>query len=352
MEAVGYNAASEIWMWISKDSYASAASIDPRAEPPRPGPCPAGVVVPADTVTAFFDRLGITVRLEPDVECAGPDIWSKLAILVDGRPVTGLQASAIVDANGSVSYGHGPLVGFEPHVEVPLAPVEEVLRRLVHGPGVVSGYSGCPGPCELSTRGAETGLAVATVGGVGQYDHLPAGVVFEATRQYLLPAVRIIGAGSPDRPLGFTSAVLTVSSSVLVDDPTQSPAAAQADRTSESVGPACSGEGALYLAVCVSATETAPGAPVLFTVGGDLLPLMGCHPEFTLDTGDGAPLRSFAPPWGTQLTGRVAHTYDDPGQYTVTVRSATGCPGPLTSEPGDIFDVYDVSETIVVTVRP
>ncbi len=105
-------------------------------------------------------------------------------------------------------------------------------------------------------------------------------------------------------------------------------------------------------AVCVSAIDTAPGAPVLFTVSGDLLSIVGCQPEFTLDTGDGSPLRSFAPPWGTLLTGRVAHAYDDPGQYTVTVRKATGCPGPLTSEPGDIFDVYDVSETIVVTVRP
>ncbi|MGI8692022.1 MAG: PKD domain-containing protein [Geodermatophilaceae bacterium] len=102
----------------------------------------------------------------------------------------------------------------------------------------------------------------------------------------------------------------------------------------------------------MSAIETAPGAPVLFTVSGDLLSIVGCRPEFTLDTGDGSPLRSFAPPWGTLLTGRVAHAYDDPGQYTVTVRKATGCPGPLTSEPGDIFGVYDVSETIVVTVRP
>ena len=152
------------------------------------------------------------------------------------------------------------------------------------------------------------------------------------------------------------SGVLAISSALLVDDPAQAEAARRADATSAAptaAGPACAAEPAEYpvIAVCTSRLQPTAGVPILLTAHGERyepVGATGCRPLFTLDPGDGTGEQPFLPRSGTLITARVAHTYLEPGTYTVVVRSASRCSTP--APPGGTEPEFDESARIVVTV--
>jgi hypothetical protein len=330
--------------------------------PMSQGPCAA----PPDARIAraaleFFDRVGVPVEVvQPIEDCIGDHAIVSVTPLVDGLPLIGTDggswAGALVDSSGTVVEAGGPLLRLTSIGKVELAPADEVLRRLVHGPGRMIGN--CYDGCTLHTDGARLALAFATNGGSGGHDHIPGGVVDEFPSQVLVPAMKVpADGGSPSQnPDASHSGVLAISSAVLVDDPAHADAARRADATSTdstASGPACAGEPAEFpvIAVCTSRPRPAAGVPILLTAYGERyepVGAAGCRPLFTLDPGDGTGEQPFLPRSGTLITARVAHTYVEPGTYTVVVRSASRCSTP--APPGGTEPEFDESARIAVTV--
>ncbi|TFV76718.1 hypothetical protein E4P39_07355 [Blastococcus sp. CT_GayMR19] len=318
------------------------------------GPCAAPPNARTERAAlAFFERIGVPVRLDPPTnDCIGDLTRVDVSVLVDDLPLIGLSGIAWVDGSGTVVEAGGPLLHLESLGDVELAPATEVLRRLVHGPGLVPGD--CVAPCALSTDGATLGLAYATNGGWGGHDHTPGGVVDAPAGRLLVPAVLVPAVG--EYPQGSDQGVLAVSSALLVDDPAQAGAARRADATSTdptAAGPACASDPAAWpvIAVCASRPHPAAGNPVLLTAYGERyepVGASGCRPLFTLDPGDGSGAQSFLPRSGTLLTARVAHVYAAPGTYTAVVRSVSRCSSP--APPGGTEPEFDESAQTLVTV--
>jgi hypothetical protein len=311
---------------------------------------------------AFFDRIGVPVDVVlPIGDCMGDLAVVFVVPLVDGLPLIGTNGgawgSALVDPSGSVLEAGGPLLRLTPIGNVELAPAGEVLRRLVHGPGRVTGN--CWDGCTLHTDGSRLALAFATNGGSGGHDHIPGGVVDALPSQVLVPAMMVPADGgtTSQNPSASHSGVLAISSAVLADDPGQAEAARRADATSTdptAAGPACTSNPAAWpvIAACASRPQPVAGNPVLLTAYGERyepVGASGCRPLFTLDPGDGSGAQSFLPRSGTLLTARVAHVYAEPGTYTVVVRSASRCSTP--ASPGGSEPEFDLSAQIVLTVR-
>ena len=322
--------------------------------PMTQGPCTAAPDARTERAALrFFDRIGVPVRLDPPTnDCIGDLTRVDVSVLVDDLPLIGMSGNAWVDGTGTVVEAGGPLLALEELGQVELAPAREVLRRLVHGPGLVPG--GCFAPCTLRTDGATLGLAYATNGGWGGHDHTPGGVVDTPASRVLVPAMLIPAVG--EYPQGSDQGVLAISSAVLVDDPAQAEAARRADATSADAtasGPGCAAEPADFpvIAVCTSQSRPTAGVPVLLTAYGERyepVGASGCRPSFTLDPGDGSGAHSFLPRSGTLVTSRVAHTYARPGTYTVVVRSVSRCSTP--ASPGGSEPEFDESARIEVTV--
>jgi hypothetical protein len=326
--------------------------------PMSQGPCAA----PPDAsieqaVLEFFDRIGEPVELVLPIEqCVGDLAIVFVVPLVRGLPVIGGLSSAWVDSSGTVVQAGGSLLRVTSIGKVELAPADEVLRRLVHGPGRVAGN--CYDGCTLHTDGARLALTFATNGGSGGHDHIPGGVVDRPPSRVLVPAVLVPAEGGDpsQNPDVSQSGALAISSAVLVDDPAQAEAARRADATSTdagAAGPACASDPTAWpaIAVCTSRPRPAAGVPVLLTAHGERyepVGAAGCRPLFTLDPGDGTGVQSFLPRSGTLITARVAHTYAEPGTYTVVVRSASRCSTP--APPGGTEPEFDESAEIVVTV--
>ncbi len=326
--------------------------------PMSQGPC----ATPPDARTRravldFFDRIGEPVEVVLPIEqCVGDLAIVIVVPLVHGLPVIGGFSSAWVDPSGTVVQAGGSLLRVTSIGEVALAPAEEVLRRLVHGPGRVAGN--CYDGCTLHTDGARLALAFATNGGSGGHDHIPGGVVDELPSQVLVPAIGVPGDRSfpGSNPDVSYSGAIAISSAVLVDDPAQAEAARRADATSTdptATGPACASDPAAWpvIAVCASRPQPVAGNPVLLTAYGERyepVGASGCRPLFTLDPGDGSGAQSFLPRSGTLITARVAHVYTEPGTYTVVVRSASRCSTP--ASPGGSEPEFDLSSRTVVTV--
>jgi hypothetical protein len=333
-----------------------------RPVPMTRGPCAA----PPDARTeraalTFFDRIGMPVEVVlPMEDCMGDLAIVFVVPLVDGLPLIGTNGgawgSALVDPSGTVLEAGGPLLRLTPIGDVELAPAGEVLRRLVHGPGRVTGN--CWDDCMLRTDGARLALAFGTNGGSGGHDHIPGGVVDALPSQVLVPAMLVPADGgtTSQNPSASHSGVLAISSALLVDDPAQAEAAGRADATSTdppAAGPTCSSDPAAWpvIAVCTSQLRPAAGSPVLLTAYGERyapVGASGCRPLFTLDPGDGTGAQAFLPRSGTLVTGRVAHAYAAPGTYTAVVRSASRCSTP--ASPGGSEPEFDLSAQIVVTV--
>jgi hypothetical protein len=344
---------AEHWTWTDAEW---RAKLQAQREPDLEGPCAAERSVRAERATAeFFERVGVQVRLDPPTDvCFGDNMMVELTVLVDGLPLIGLGAGAIVDSSGAVVEARGPLWRLTSLGAVELAPPEAVLSRLVRGPGLVAGD--CFPDCSLSTEGATLGLAIATTGGEGSHDHHPGGIVERPPTQLLVPALRV--PATNDDPRATHQGVLAVSSALLVDDPDQADAARQADASSSGPPPAdlaCTGNDQgpnPALAVCVSASRSRVGVPVLLTVSGERyepVGASGCRPLFTLDPGDGTGAQPFVSRSGTQITARIAHVYAESGTYTVTVRAQSRCSTPAPG--GGTEPQYDnvVQRTVVVT---
>lgn len=109
-------------------------------------------------------------------------------MLLRGYPLVNVGGVADVDPAGTVVWATAPLLLLRALGEVPLAPAGEVLRRLVHGPGLING---CYDECQISTAGATLGLALVTNGRLGSYDHIPGGIVADPRRHFLVPALRV-----------------------------------------------------------------------------------------------------------------------------------------------------------------
>jgi hypothetical protein len=327
--------------------------------PMTQGPCPAPPDARTERATlAFFERVGVPVELvRPDSwQCVGDLTIVVVSPLVDGLPVIGGFSSAWVDRSGTVVQAEGSLQRLTPIGEVELAPAGEVLRRLVQGDARVAGN--CTADCTLRTDDARLALVYATNGGSGGHDHIPGGVVDEPASRLLVPAVLAPGDASitGSLPAVSYSGALAISSALLVDDPAQAEAARRADATSTdpaATGPTCTADSAEYpvLAVCTSRTQPSAGVPVLLTAVGERYEPVGadgCEPLFALDPGDGTGPQSFLPRSGTLITARVAHTYAEPGTYTVVVRSASRCSTP--ASPGGSEPEFDLTAQITVTV--
>ncbi|MGI8694419.1 MAG: hypothetical protein ACR2JK_16225 [Geodermatophilaceae bacterium] len=347
-------AVGESWSWVQE---AWSASQIPQREAPVEGPCPAGTPLHEEAVRAFFKRLGIDVEIASGGYCIGKDIHVQLGLSVDGHPLLGPYAGATVNGAGEVVSASASLLHLKAIGDVPLAPVDEVLRRLVHGPGLVSGT--CHDSCSITTAGASLGLALVRNGGIGSgHDHTPGGIVDRPLLQTLLPALRLPATSvtSPEGRGALFSGVLAVSSAVLVDDPEDGDAARLADETSvvyQSDAQSCIGNSLYEVGLCVSNPAPVAGNPVLLTIDSERyepVGASGCDPLVTLDPGDGTPATSFVPRAGTLLTGRVAHRYPEPGTYTVKVHAASRCEHPAPG--GGTEPEYDYAEQLRIMVTP
>jgi hypothetical protein len=307
----------------------------------------------------FYDQVGLQVELLRSIDdCDGGLTTVHVTPLVGGLPMVGGFAEARVDASGRVVEAGGSLARLSPIGDVELAPATEVLRRLAQGPGQMNWN--CRADCTVRTAEARLALAPATNGGFGGHDHTPGGVVEAPASHVLVPAVVAPGDGSghPDNNLPDVSysAVLAISSAVMVDDPAQAEAARRADATSTvppASGPACAGQPEAFpvIAVCTSQPHPTAGVPVLLTANGERFEPVGadgCKPLFSLDPGDGSGPQSFLPRSGTLITARVAHTYTAPGTYDVVVREASRCSTPAPG--GGTEPEYDQSAHITLTV--
>jgi hypothetical protein len=342
------------WSWYEAD-WRNQTVYHP--VPMTEGPCSAEPGPhTGEAVVDFFERIGVTVELLPIERCVGDLAIVPVVPLVDGLPLIGGYQSAWVDPSGTVVQTGGSLTRLTSIGEVELAPAREVLRRLVHGPGRLTGN--CFESCTLTTDGALLALAFATNGGSGGHDHIPGGVVDEPASKVLVPAISVPGNRSyPGTIPGVSySGALAISSALLVDDPAQAEAARRADATSAepaTSGPACAADQAEYpqIGVCTSQPQPTAGVPVLLTASGERYEPVGaggCEPLFTLDPGDGTGPQPFLPRSGTLITARVAHTYAEPGTYTVAVRSASRCSTP--ASPGGSEPEFDLTAHITVTV--
>lgn len=329
-------------------SWTSAADVQPPSRESREGPCPAGYVAATDRVPAFFASLGFDATVMPPVDyCYGERTAVGVALTLDGLPLIGIYAGAMVDAQGDIMSAYGPLWRLEPLDAVALAPAHEVVRRLQWAPGLISGpcYE-----CTLTTRGSTLGLAYATTGGLGEHDHIPGGIVDRPPSQVLVPSLRV--PGTSGNPRETHAGVVAVSTAVLVDDPADAAAAAVADTAAPpaDAARACTTTQGV-LTVCASQLRITAGTPVVVTVSGERYAPVGaaqCDPMFTVDPGDGSPAQSFLPRSGTLITGRVAVAFDEPGTYLVTARAASLCQVP--APPGGTASEYDYTARVTIAV--
>lgn len=330
-------------------------------ESPPPGvddellPCPAGTPVPA-AIEHFLAPLGIDIQPTGRMECAGPITRVRFDVLLDGLRILGSGAYALVDAEGDVVEASAPFMTFAPLGDLELAPVAEVLRRLVDGPGTVPPMYRCSDPCVFSTRDASLALSAFRIGGLGHHDHTPSNVVPGRDEQLLLPVLRAPARGATDtltRHLDAQSA-LALSSALLVDDPDHAEAAREADsRQTLPYVPGSSGCAGLHptVLVCSSSFAVAVGEPVVLTLAGEANIPVGaseCDLLLDLDTGDGRTYPAPPPRVGTLVSSRLVHSYDEAGTYTVTVHRASRCQQPAPG--GGTEPEYDDSAHVTVTV--
>lgn len=277
-------------------------------------PCPVGTPVPA-AVEDFFATLDIAIEPTGRMECAGRLTNVRLDVLLDGVRIVDSWGTALVDESGDVVGASAPFMTFAPLGDLELAPIGEVLRRLVHGPGTLGPTSSCPEPCEYSTRSASVALGLFRTGGLGSHDHTPNNLVPGPTDELVLPVLRAPATSPTDPSTGIVAlSAIALSSGLLVDDPSQADAARSVDLrqeipSGEEATSGCAGPGGT-LVVCSSSFVAVVGEPVILTVGGEVNEPIGareCDPILSLHTGDG-PERTAPPPrTGTLVSARLAH---------------------------------------------
>lgn len=308
-----------------------------------------------DAARAFFARLDMLVTVAAQPRCADQVTQLEFTLVIGGVPLIDTRVIAFVDPGGRVVEAYGPLLAIRPLGDVALAPDNEIRRRLVHGPGFLAPYFPCR-DCTWSVDPVQPlGLALAVNGGIGLHDHTPGGIVPGQFGRFLVPAVHVTTTytwNGVSRQL--SRGVVAVSSAEMVDDPAEVQAARAADVHADAALAECRGENDYGLGLCVSRLSTTVDAPVSLTIDGEVyVPVgaKGCDPILTLEAGDGTPPRSFTPIAGTLVTGRAAHSYAEPGTYTVVGRSESRCERPGSGGAGEETE-YQFWQTLVITVLP
>lgn len=336
------------WSWLQRDWLIEARL--------RGGPeieCPPSDAVD-EIVIDFFAVLGMDVVPDGIRSCATEATRISLDILLDGLPVVGVDVGAVVDRNGAVVSASAPLLVVRPLADVALAPADEIRQRFIQGPGFLSGYF----PCRDCTWSAEEdrplGLALTVDGGLGLHDHTPGGVVAGEPGVFLVPALHVSTDFSRRGRVEIVSrGILAVSSAELVADPAEAEAARLADENAAAGNAECVTDDYDFdLGLCASRLSTTVDIPVLLTIKGEVYVPVGaedCDPVLSLDLGDGTETRAFTPRSGTLVTARVAHTYREPGTYTVTAYSASQCREPGSGGAGEETE-YEFGQVLDITV--
>jgi len=189
------------WVW-TQAAWRAQTLTNPI--PSSQGPCAPGTEPRTDRAAEFFERIGLQVELNPSGLCITE--WATLqdmsvlldvSILVGGLPLVGFDGTAWVDRSGAVLEASAPLWRLSALGDVELAPSAEVLRRLVHGPGLVTGN--CYNDCSMDTDGATLGLAYATNGGTGNPVRRPRSHSGWCRREPAQPGARPGTAGARGR---------------------------------------------------------------------------------------------------------------------------------------------------------
>lgn len=364
--------AGDGWFWASSDTL--GAALEPpglarwswmdraaREHPPvvnfdRMKPCPAGTAVPPEAIE-FFRPLGVDLVANGRLDCDAGAVWVRLDVVIDGLPVVGLTATALV-LDGRVIDASGPFVELQPLGDLELAPAGEVVRRLASGPGLIPEDPSCgEEPCDFTTAEAALALAIVSTGGIGGHDHTVGNVVPGPDVSLLVPVLRAtsttdlpVNVGIPHR------SAVALSSALLVDDPEEADAARRADEVAadqlvdadRSFG--CEGD-ALALLVCSSSFTVVVGDPVVITVSAEVHGPVGataCAPLLEVDFGDGTTATAPPPRSGTLVSARTVHVFREPGVFTVEAHRASRCE---VAQPGGGSEPpYDETESLQVTV--
>ncbi len=336
------------WSWLQRDWLIEARL---RGGPEIECPPPADV---DEIIRDFFYVLGMDVVPDGIRSCATEATRVGLDLLLDGLPVVGVDVGAVVDRNGAVVSAYAPLLVVRPLAEVALAPATEIRQRFVQGPGFLSTYSACDGCTWSPDLDRPLGLALTVDGALGLHDHTPGGVVAGEPGIFLVPALHVTGEyTSPSGSNVVSRGILAVSSAELVADPAEAEAARLADDNAFAEDASCvTDDYDADLGLCASRLSTTVDIPVLVTIKGEVYVPGGaedCDPVLSLDHGDGTEARTFTPRSGTLVTARVAHSYRQPGTYTVTAYSASQCREPGSGGAGEETE-YEFGQVLDIAV--